>query len=200
MYLAYVMIKRTEENGNHNRFFKKGLSCNPKNEILGLQIYEYLENAIADIGDGTIFENIRLKDEIILARGKMELVTISESDNKADDFSFRFENGLIVSVGTVPSAIDSQLNNSDNKKEDEKCNTFQKFKLGDYVAIQSTNNQEEGIYPGTICTIEEICPFGNNSNKYYGVKPVYKYNTYNCCYYYSEDELLPVYYEPGLRY
>lgn len=76
-------------------------------QILDVKHYMVFQNALADIGDKSIFENI--SDELFdtLDNPKISSHSISEENNTADDFEFRYANGVIVYLGEI-SPIDTK--------------------------------------------------------------------------------------------
>jgi hypothetical protein len=70
-------------------------------QILDVKHYSVFQNAVADIGNGNIFENI--PDELFSTLGNPKILCFSESEETgiSDDFEFRYENGVTVYVGEI---------------------------------------------------------------------------------------------------
>lgn len=78
--------------------------CKEK-QILDILHYQKFENIFADVADKTIFREDFIPEEIMLEINKCEYPKIfcaSETENGiADDFEFRYENGIYVYAGTI---------------------------------------------------------------------------------------------------
>lgn len=68
-------------------------------QLLDVKHYEHFENAVAEIGDLDMFDN--LPAELYNTLGNPEIYCGSINNGIADDFEFRYENGVNVHVGTV---------------------------------------------------------------------------------------------------
>lgn len=78
------------------------LKISMKQTLLEVRHYNYFQNALADIIDkGNIFDKI--PDEIIRnLEDNPVMYCVSVDENKiADDFEFRYKNGLTIYVGQV---------------------------------------------------------------------------------------------------
>lgn len=78
--------------------------CKEK-QILDVLHYQRFENVFADVSDKTIFRDGIIPDEIMLEIDKCECPKIfcasESSEGVADDFEFRYGNGIYVYVGTI---------------------------------------------------------------------------------------------------
>lgn len=72
-------------------------------EILDVKHYKTFENVVADISDLTIFDNTNVPDDILEScTNPPRLYYAGESeDGVADDFEFRFKNGVYVYAGRI---------------------------------------------------------------------------------------------------
>lgn len=72
-----------------------------KKEILDVRHYSVFQNALADIAVKEMFENI--PDELVETLGNPDIRchSVSETTNIADDFEFRYTNGVIVYLGEI---------------------------------------------------------------------------------------------------
>lgn len=70
-------------------------------QLLDVKHYAVFQNALADIGNKEIFENI--SDELFDTLGNPEIknYSISEENNTADDFEFKYTNGVVVYLGEI---------------------------------------------------------------------------------------------------
>ena len=71
-------------------------------QILAVRHYEKFQNALAEIIHGTVFED--LEDDIIpreIGRPELSYHSIDEDTNTADDFEFRYPDGLLVYLGEI---------------------------------------------------------------------------------------------------
>ena len=70
-------------------------------QLLDVIHYNIFQNALADIGDKSVFENI--PKNLIDTLGNPEIYCFSrdEETNTADDFEFRYSNGVIVYLGEI---------------------------------------------------------------------------------------------------
>lgn len=72
-------------------------------QLLAVRHYQYFENAVADISDSAVFDDI--PDEIINEMGEWgvpKIYVASESeDGIADDFAFRYPCGIVIYVGKI---------------------------------------------------------------------------------------------------
>lgn len=77
-------------------------------QILDVKHYSVFQNAVADIGEGNIFENI--SDELFSSLGNPKIYCHSRSTDKnvADDFEFRYTNGVTVYIGEI-NTVDGEL-------------------------------------------------------------------------------------------
>lgn len=69
------------------------------NQLLDVKHYDYFENAVAELGELDMFDN--LPEELCCTLGKPEIKYESESNGIADDFEFHYENGVVVYIGIV---------------------------------------------------------------------------------------------------
>jgi hypothetical protein len=72
------------------------------NKILAVRHYKHFENAVADIGDYSPFDDI--SDDIINSMGEWgnpKIVSCSELNGIADDFEFRYPCGINIYVGLI---------------------------------------------------------------------------------------------------
>lgn len=78
--------------------------CKDK-QILDVLHYEKFENIFADVADKSIFRNSGISNEILEEVNNCEnlkLYSASETDDKvADDFEFRYGDGICVYAGLV---------------------------------------------------------------------------------------------------
>lgn len=82
--------------------------------IMDVKHYEHFQNALADIGSRDIFDN--LPSELLDGLWNPSIRYFSRSDDGiADDFEFRYMNGITVTLGEI-SPVDIK-NNSKNFPE-----------------------------------------------------------------------------------
>ena len=74
---------------------------NGKQVYHDIRHYKHFESAVSEISDKGLFDN--LSDDLYDTLGKCTIFFggISNDTNMADDFEFRFENGVVVYVGTI---------------------------------------------------------------------------------------------------
>ena len=70
-------------------------------QILDVKHYLVFQNAIADIASGAMFENISNELSKKLGSPDIHCHSVSETTNTADDFEFRYANGVIVYLGEI---------------------------------------------------------------------------------------------------
>ena len=72
-----------------------------KETLLHVELYKKFRNALAAIGNKNIFEN--LSDELLssLENPAIHACSYNETKGIADDFEFRYSNGVRVYVGQV---------------------------------------------------------------------------------------------------
>lgn len=70
-------------------------------QILDVKHYLVFQNALADIASEDMFENI--PNELLETLGSPDIHchSVSETTNAADDFEFRYPNGVIVYLGEI---------------------------------------------------------------------------------------------------
>lgn len=75
--------------------------CKDK-QILDVLHYEKFENIFADVADKSIFRDSCISNEILEEVNNCKLYSASETDDKvADDFEFRYGDGICVYAGLV---------------------------------------------------------------------------------------------------
>ena len=75
-------------------------------QLLDVKHYIYFQNALANIADKDIFDNV--SDELYSTLGNPSIHWFSRSEKTgiADDFEFRYPNGVTVYVGEI-SPVDT---------------------------------------------------------------------------------------------
>ena len=88
------------------------------NQLLSVQHYKHFQNAIADISEENFFNYISIDEaEAVkenLGNPKILYAGIN-SNGIADDFEFRYPNGLNIYIGTILPE-DYKSNNGDNNE------------------------------------------------------------------------------------
>lgn len=70
-------------------------------QLLDVKHYIVFQNTLADIANGNVFENI--SDELFdtLDNSKITSHSFCEKSNIADDFEFKYSNGVVVYLGEI---------------------------------------------------------------------------------------------------
>ena len=85
-------------------------------QILDVKHYRSFRNVVADIGSLGIFENIG--DELVETLGNPRIYAHSVNDQGiADDFEFRYANGILVYVGDIYFDDEFKANKAKEKTE-----------------------------------------------------------------------------------
>lgn len=78
------------------KIYKRG-----SDNLMDVKHFEYFENAVASLISKRAFNNLADGDVITLGKPELYFASIDKEKNIADDFEFRYENGIIVYIGQV---------------------------------------------------------------------------------------------------
>lgn len=81
-----------------------------KNQELDIMYFHHIENVLAAIADKTIFRKEHISEKIIMECSKENpsIFYGGVSSSKADDFEFRYTNGIYIYVGE-PLFFDDEM-------------------------------------------------------------------------------------------
>lgn len=80
------------------KLYQKG-KLTDENKVFRRKYFRRFENAVACIADADIFE--RLPEELRANLGNPQIYYASRDNDVADDFEFRYQNGVVIYVGQV---------------------------------------------------------------------------------------------------
>lgn len=72
-----------------------------KGNLMDVKHFEHFENAVASLISKHAFENLTDEDVITLGKPGLYFASVNKEKNVADDFEFRYENGITVYIGQV---------------------------------------------------------------------------------------------------
>ena len=84
-----------------------------KKQLLDVRHYVVFQNALADIAEKKIFDNISNELFNTLDNPNIYCASFSDERNAADDFEFRYSNGVQVYIGEI-----FPVDGINNKQED----------------------------------------------------------------------------------